>query len=102
MEPAKVYSFSRSKYTSASWSSSTIPTLVSCGVVETNSSFVMLTPDVLPRGKHTSPAPGQRGKDWRYRQLGTENNKAREDYPRTAVLSKLRNRRTYNTLSPGL
>src|SRR5215469_11000316 len=44
MEPASVYSFSRSRYTSASWSSSIRPTLVSCGVEDTNNSLVIRTP----------------------------------------------------------
>src|SRR5205814_8404645 len=44
MEPASVYSFSRSRYTSANRSSSTMPTLVSCGVEDTNNSFVIETP----------------------------------------------------------
>src|SRR5439155_16952843 len=43
-DPASVYSFSRSRYTSANWSSSTMPTLVSCGVEDTNNSFVIETP----------------------------------------------------------
>src|SRR6266699_2029181 len=44
MDPASVYSFSRSRYTSANRSSSTMPTLVSCGVEDTNNSFVIETP----------------------------------------------------------
>src|SRR6266496_2970517 len=47
MEPASVYSFSRSKYTSASESSSTSATLVSWGVVETYSSLFIVTPGPL-------------------------------------------------------
>src|SRR5258708_33777761 len=39
MDPASVYSFSRSKYISANWSSSVTATLVSCGVEDTNSSL---------------------------------------------------------------
>src|SRR6185312_16577968 len=41
MDPARVYSFSRSKNTSTSWSSSTTASLVSCGVDVTNNSFDM-------------------------------------------------------------
>src|SRR3954466_15210820 len=53
MEPASVYSFSRSKYISANWSSSTIATLVSCGVEETNNSFDMFSPGLSVEEKAT-------------------------------------------------
>src|SRR5437868_1860697 len=54
MEPARVYSFSRSKNTSTTWSSSTTASLVSCGVEVTNSSFDMLSP-----GYYTGLASGE-------------------------------------------
>src|SRR2546426_9981722 len=63
MDPARVYSFSRSRYISASWSSSTIPTLVSCGVEDTNNSFVMQTPVATAMRPQNSP-------DWRQERTG--------------------------------
>src|SRR5215467_12002924 len=51
IDPASVYSFSRSKYISESWSSSTTATLVSCGVDETYNSFAMDLLRFLPAGK---------------------------------------------------
>src|SRR2546429_8883517 len=61
MEPARVYSFSRSRYISASWSSSTNPTLVSWGVDDTNNSLVMRTPDPAPLRRQDSPEQRQKG-----------------------------------------
>src|SRR5207248_1023926 len=52
MDPARVYSFSRSKNTSTNWSSSTTASLVSCGVEVTNNSFDMLSPVILHRHQH--------------------------------------------------
>src|SRR4051812_43788474 len=52
MDPASVYSFSRSKNTSTSWSSSTTASFVSCGVEVTNNSFDMLSPVLLGPVQH--------------------------------------------------
>src|SRR6478609_6777238 len=60
MEPASVYSFSRSKYISESWSSSTTATLVSCGVDETYNSFAMDLLRFLPAGKKMREGPEKR------------------------------------------
>src|SRR6266481_2681102 len=65
MDPARVYSFSRSRYISASWSSSTRPTLVSCGVEVTNNSFVIHTPGCAGRFRAGSSPEERQGEQGR-------------------------------------